>query len=120
MSRFAVPSRSRNWPRLAVLAAVGLTAAGCADSGRFTTESNAPPSDVTGSIATRPAPRVEAQPLPPPAQPSGVAAGAQGLGSYRPAPARQPEYTGSVAQRPVPAPAPVQPQGHWSWDGGAP
>ena len=115
MSRFAVPSRSRNWPRFAVLAALGLTAAGCADSGRFTTESNTPPSDVTGSIATRPAPRVEAQPLPPPT--SGVAGGAQGLGAYRPA-ARQPEYTGSVAQRPAPAPA--QSQGHWTWDGGAP
>src|SRR5690349_4812013 len=107
MSRFAVPSRSRNWPRFAVLAAVGLTAAGCADSARFTTESNAPPSEVTGSIATRPAPRVEAQPLPPPTQPAGVAAGAQGLGAYRPA-ARPPEYTGSVAQRPAP------PQGHWT------
>jgi murein DD-endopeptidase MepM/ murein hydrolase activator NlpD len=117
MSRFVVPSRSRNWPRFAMLAVVGLTAAGCADSARFSTASNTPPSDVTGSIATRPAPRVEAQPLPPPVQPSGVAAGAQGLGAYRPA-ARQPEYTGSVAQRP--APAPVQPQGHWTWDGGAP
>lgn len=120
MSRFAVPSRSRNWPRFAVLAAVGLTAAGCADSARFATESNTPPSDVTGSIATRPAPRVEAQPLPPPVQPSGVAAGAQGLGAYRPAPGHQPEYTGSVAQRPAPAPAPLQQQGHWTWDGGAP
>jgi murein DD-endopeptidase MepM/ murein hydrolase activator NlpD len=117
MSRFAVPSRSRNWPRFAVLAAIGLTAAGCADSARFTPESNTPPSDVTGSIATRPAPRVEAQPLPPPAQASGVAAGAQGLGAYQPAP-RQPEYTRSVAQRP--APTPVQSQGHWTWDGGAP
>jgi len=121
MSRFAVPSRSRNWPRFAVLAAFGLTAAGCADSARFTTEaeSNTPPSNVTGSIASRPAPRVEAQPLPPPVQPSGVAAGAQGLGAYRPAP-RQPEYTGSVAQWPAPAAAPVQSQGHWTWDGGAP
>jgi murein DD-endopeptidase MepM/ murein hydrolase activator NlpD len=119
MSRIAVPSRSRNWPRFAVLAAFGLTAAGCADSARFTTESNTPPSDVTGSIASRPAPRVEAQLLPPPVQPSGVTAGAQGPGAYRPV-SRQPEYTGSVAQRPALAPAPVQSQGHWTWDGGAP
>src|SRR5579884_792013 len=117
MSRPAVPSRFCYWPRFAVLAAVGLSAAGCADSARFTSASNTPPSDVTGSIAARPAPRVDAQPLPAP--PSGVAAGAQGLGAYRPA-TRKPEYTGSIASRPAPAPAPVQAQGHWTWDGGSP
>ena len=126
MPRPAVPSCSRNWPRFTLLAAVGLTAAGCADSARFT--SNTPPAEVTGSITPRPAPapssRVDAQPLPPPPQASGVAAGAQGLGAYRPAP--HPEYTGSVAARsapvaaPAPAPKPVQAQGHWTWDGGSP
>lgn len=118
-------SRSRNWPNMFVVAALGLSAAGCADSARFDSNPyaarSAPPSEVTGSIATRPAPRVEAQPLPPPpSQASGVASGAQGLGAYRPQ-ARSPEYTGSVAvNRPAPAPAPVQPQGHWTWDGGSP
>jgi murein DD-endopeptidase MepM/ murein hydrolase activator NlpD len=124
MPRPAVPSRSRNWPRFTLLAAVGLTAAGCADSARFT--SNTPPAEVTGSITPRsasaPTSRVDAQPLPPPPQASGVAAGAQGLGAYRPTP--HPEYTGSIAARPAPAPAPApksaQAQGHWTWDGGSP
>jgi murein DD-endopeptidase MepM/ murein hydrolase activator NlpD len=107
-----------------LLAAVGLTAAGCADSARFT--SNTPPAEVTGSITPRsaaaPTSRVDAQPLPPPSRASGVAAGAQGLGAYRPTP--HPEYTGSIAARPAPASAPapksVQAQGHWTWDGGSP
>jgi murein DD-endopeptidase MepM/ murein hydrolase activator NlpD len=114
------------WPRYMVLAALGLSAAGCADSARFDSNPyaarSAAPAEVTGSIATRPTPRVEAQPLPPPAQPAGVASGAQGLGTYRPQ-TRAPEYTGSVApvrQAAAPAPAPVRPQGHWTWDGGSP
>jgi murein DD-endopeptidase MepM/ murein hydrolase activator NlpD len=122
-----IVSCSRNWPRYLILAAVGVSAAGCADSARFDsspyTQRSAPQSEVTGSIAARPTPRVEAQPLPPPAaQPAGVASGAQGLGTYRPQ-TRVPEYTGSVAVNrpaPAPAPAPVQPQGRWTWDGGSP
>jgi murein DD-endopeptidase MepM/ murein hydrolase activator NlpD len=117
---------SRNWPRYIVLAAVGVSAAGCADSARFDSnpygDRGAPQSEVTGSIATRPVPRVEAQPLPPPAAQPGIASGAQGLGAYRPQ-QRAPEYTGSVAvNRPAPAaaPAPVHPQGHWTWHGGSP
>jgi murein DD-endopeptidase MepM/ murein hydrolase activator NlpD len=116
-----IVSCSRNWPRYLILAAVGLSAAGCANSARFDSNpyAGSAPSEATGSIATRPTPRVEAQPLPPP---SGVASGAHGLGTYGPQ-TRAPEYTGSIAaNRPVhaPAPAPAQTQGHWTWDGGAP
>ncbi len=118
-------SCSRNWPRYIVVAALGLSAAGCADSARFdsnpyASNRSAPAAaDITGSVATRPAPRVEAQPLPPPpTQQAGVASGAQGLGAYRPQ-TRTLEYTGSVAVN-RPAPAPVEPQGHWTWDGGSP
>jgi hypothetical protein len=35
MPRPNVPSRLRAWPRVAVLALVGIAAAGCADSARF-------------------------------------------------------------------------------------
>jgi murein DD-endopeptidase MepM/ murein hydrolase activator NlpD len=127
MQRSIVPSRlrtsSRHWPRAAVLAMVGLAAAGCSNSARFDSDPFAsnPPSrqqEVTGSIASRPATvaRVESQPAPsrPAAVASagGVATGAPGLGAYRP---RTPEVTGSVPARPAPAPT-----GHWTWDGGSP
>ena len=51
MPRLTVPSQSRNWPRLAILAVVGVTAAGCADSARFDSNPYAsnhrtPPQDV--------------------------------------------------------------------------
>ena len=58
-----VPSRSRassrHWPHVAVLALVGLAAAGCSDSARFNSNpfaSNrqAPPQETTGSIAPAP------------------------------------------------------------------
>jgi murein DD-endopeptidase MepM/ murein hydrolase activator NlpD len=111
---------SRNLPRYLILAAVGISAAGCADSARFDSSPYAPPqSEVTGSIPTHPTPRVEAQPLPPPA--AQVPSGEQALSSYRPQ-THAPENTGSVGvNRPAPAPAPAPvPQGHWSWDGGSP
>src|SRR5664280_1744191 len=131
MQRFNVPSRPRAsspvWSRVAVLALVGVAAAGCSNSGRFDSNpfaSNrpaAPPQETTGSIAPRPATstQVVSQPLPAPSRPAtvaatgGVANGAQGLGAYRPG---TPEITGSVTR---PAPAPV-PTGHWTWDGGSP
>lgn len=123
MPRLTVSPRSRHWSRFAILAVVGVTAAGCADSGRFTTASNrTPPADVTGSIASRPVGRVQAQTLPPPTPtrpysvPAGVSSGAGGLAAYRPASSRAPEYTGSV---PVAREAP-KPAGHWTWNGGMP
>ncbi|MFN3656217.1 MAG: peptidoglycan DD-metalloendopeptidase family protein [Pseudolabrys sp.] len=123
MSRPIVPSRSPVWPRVAVLAMVGIGAAGCSDSARFdsnpfASNRNAPPpsQDVTGSVGSRPATsgRVETQPLPSVSRPAtvpaggGVASGAQGLGAYRPSG----DITGSVAA--------AQPSGHWTWDGGSP
>ena len=116
------------WPRVAVLALVGVAAAGCSDSARFdsnpfASNRQAPPpqQEVTGSISSRPATsgRVEAQPLPAPSQPAtvaaagGVANGAQGLGAYRPPSRQYSDVTGSV-------PAPPKPAGSWTWDGGAP
>ena len=112
--------RSRAWFSVAALSLVAVTAAGCSDSGRFSTsDRQAPQRDVTGSVAPRANRRVEAQPLPAPsrpatAAPSGVAYGAQGLGAYRPS--TQQDITGSVAAQPVAAPAP---SGHWTWDGGS-
>lgn len=133
MPRLTEPSRSRivarhwprTWPRFAVLAVVGVTAAGCADSGRFdsnpyASNRRAPAQDVTGSISSRPVHRVETQALPAPTPtrpysvPAGVANGAQGLGAYRPG-GQTPEYTGSVTQQ-----APAKPAGHWTWNGGTP
>ena len=124
-----VPSRSRpslrHWPHVAVLALVGLGAAGCSNSARFDSSPFAsnrpiPPQETTGSIASRPAAsaRVESQPLPAPSRPAtvassgGVATGAQGLGAYRPG---KTEVTGSVS-----APRAPTPTGHWTWDGGSP
>src|SRR5712691_9186211 len=121
MPRSNVTSRPRAsphiWPRVAVLALVGVAAAGCSDSGRFdsnpfASNRQAPPpqqQEVTGPIASRPASsgHVEAQPLPAPSRPAtvaasgGVANGAQGLGAYRPGTT---EITGSVQARPAPAP----------------
>jgi len=146
MPRPNVPSRSRAsshvWPRVAVLALVGVAAAGCSDSRRFdsspfaSNDRQAPPpqrQETTGSIASRPAPngRVEAQQLPAPSQPTtvvaqgGYASGAQGLGAYRPSPQNS-DVTGSVAARPAsappppPPPPPPKPAGAWTWDGGSP
>ncbi len=123
MHRSIVPSRSRVWLRVAVPALLGIAAAGCSNSARFdsnpfASDRAAVQQDTTGSIATRPVSRVDAQPLPAPSRPATVAAtgyatGAQGLGAYRPA---TPEYTGSVATHRAPA----APAGHWTWDGGSP
>ena len=140
MQRTKVPSRprasshasshisSRSWPRVAVLALVGIAAAGCSDSARFDSNPFASnrqvvqPQDTTGSIGARqPASnRVYSQPLPAPSRPAtvaaagGVANGAQGLGAYRPG---SPDITGSVPAYRAPPPAPA---GHWTWDGGQP
>jgi len=55
--------RSRSWPRVAVLALIGVAVTGCSNSGRFgysepvaANTRPAPQQDVTGSISPRPAP----------------------------------------------------------------
>ena len=132
MPRSKVSSRSPAWPRVAVLALIGVAAASCSDSARFdsnpyasNTRQAPPQQEVTGSIASRPAAsgRVEAQPLPAPSRPatvaasgSGVANGAQGLGAYRPG-THNSDITGSVVERHAP---PQKPAGAWTWDGGSP
>ena len=128
MSRINVPSRSRVVLHVAVLAILGVAAAGCSDSARFDSNpyaSNRPVrQETTGSISPRPAyrSRVEAQPLPAPSRPAtvaatgGVSTGAQGLGAYRPTGS---DVTGSVPAYRAPPPAPA-PAGHWTWDGGSP
>jgi len=130
MPRLKVPSRPLAWPRVAVLAVVGVAVAGCENSGRFDSNpfaSNPPPrQEVTGSISQRPASSsaVVSQPLPAPSRPatvavnsgytSGYASGAHGLGAYRPGAS---EVTGSITHQAAPPPVPA---GHWTWDGGQP
>ena len=97
MPRPQVQSRPLAWPRVVVLALVGISAAGCADSARFDSSSYdagrpAPPQNVA-TAAPAPAPqsygRVEAQPLPAPSQPATVPASpnysynSQSSGAYR-------------------------------------
>ncbi len=120
MSRSMLESRPRAWPRVVVLALVGIVAAGCSDSARFDSSSYnadrpAPPQNVS-SIPAPPAPtRVEAQPLPAPSQPATVSAAPGTYGTQSPSIYRTPKYsdvTGSVA-------APSAPSGHWAWNGGS-
>ncbi|MGA9194418.1 MAG: peptidoglycan DD-metalloendopeptidase family protein [Pseudolabrys sp.] len=120
MPRPKVESRSRDWPRVVVLALVGIAAAGCSDSARFTsssydTDRPAPPQNVAHSVYAPPAPsRVEAQPLPTVSQPATVSPGtygAQSLGTYR-SNNRYTDITGSAS-------APAS-SGHWTWNGGSP
>jgi murein DD-endopeptidase MepM/ murein hydrolase activator NlpD len=104
--------RSALWPQVVAISLIGLGAAGCTDSGRFSdifgTDSSSH-SEVTGSIQQRaPAGRVETRTIPPVAgADNGVSGGGPGMGSY------QPEITGAV--RPVAPPPPT-----WTWEGGTP
>jgi murein DD-endopeptidase MepM/ murein hydrolase activator NlpD len=122
MPRPKVESRSRDWPRVVVLALVGIAAAGCSDSARFTsssydTDRPAPPQNVANSVYAPPVPsRVEAQPLPAVSQPATVSAApgtyrAQSLGTYRSG-NQYSDITGSAS-------APAS-SGHWTWNGGSP
>lgn len=117
-------SRSRVWLRAAIFAAIAITAAGCADSGRFDTNPYAsndrpgPSRDVTGSINSRPAyGSVVSQPLPAPAQPA-VAAGSYTGQRYSSA-AQQPVAYRSVVKADVTSSVPSNSSGHWTWDGGS-
>ena len=137
------------WPRVAALALMTVGVTACSgDSTRFNDNTYAQnpygsrnPNEVTGSVASAPAGRVESRPLPATAQQfppptanrpgtvaSGTAGGGKGMASYNPAPAHgsapaqvapRPspgtEITGSVAPAPRPAPS-----GHWTWEGGTP
>ena len=130
MPRPKVPSRPRAWPRVAVLALVGVAVAGCENSARFDSSPFASNRDArpqyTGSIAPHPAGArsVVAQPLPAPSRPAtvaanpGVAYGDRGFGAYRPG--GRAEVTGSVPAQHAVSPAPPAPRGHWTWDGGRP
>jgi murein DD-endopeptidase MepM/ murein hydrolase activator NlpD len=107
------------WPQVVAISLIGLGAASCSDSGRFSDtfgSDSAPRSEVTGSIPQQPAPsyHVVSRPLPPPpfasAETQGVSGGGRGMGSYQP---QNSEITGSVRQAPPPPPPPT-----WTWDGG--
>ena len=115
MSRLDVPFYSCVFSRTAVFSLIAVAAAGCADSARVGWR-EAPPQDVTGSVATSRAPsRVETRSLPAPSRPATVTSGVYAPpapGAYRPH-AHTTEVTGSVVEKPAAA-------GHWTWDGGAP
>ncbi len=105
------------WPQVVAISLIGLGAASCSDSGRFSDtfgSASPPPSEVTGSIPAQPATNrmVSSRPLPPiaSADAQGVSGGGRGMGSYQP---QNSEITGSVHQAPPPPPPPT-----WSWDGG--
>ncbi len=105
--------RSALWPQLVAISLIGIGAAGCSDSGRFSDIFGPDPgthSGVTGSIPARPAPSpVVSRPLPPVASVDpGVSGGGRGMGSYQPS-----DVTGSVAPPPPPPP-------QWTWEGGTP
>jgi murein DD-endopeptidase MepM/ murein hydrolase activator NlpD len=118
MPRPKVECSPRAWSRAAVLALVGVAAAGCSDSARFdsssyNTDRPLPPQNVASA---RPAPassgRVEAQSLPALSQPATVSAyGAQSQGSYRSS-GQYSDVTGSNANVPPPS-------SHWTWNGGS-
>jgi murein DD-endopeptidase MepM/ murein hydrolase activator NlpD len=120
MSASVVSPAARYWARAAAIAVITIGVAGCSDSGRFEvnnpfSSTPAPPSDVTGSVSSKPVSKISRAPLPAPGAPqtvasTGVSQGAGGLGAYRPAQSQ--DITGSVA-------AP-QPSGHWTWEGGTP
>jgi murein DD-endopeptidase MepM/ murein hydrolase activator NlpD len=128
MSRPKVPSRPRVWPRVAVLALVGVAVAGCENSARFDSNPfalnrDASRQDITGSITSRPASNasVVSQPLPEPSRLATVASagtapyGERGFAAYRPsAPAS--DVTDSAPARHT---SPAKPAGHWTWDGGS-
>jgi murein DD-endopeptidase MepM/ murein hydrolase activator NlpD len=83
------------WPQAIAIALIGLGAASCSDSERFSDFFGPDPyarNQVTGSIQQRtPAPAsagyIISQPLPPvaSAQPQGISGGGRGMGSYQPA-----------------------------------
>ena len=115
-----VESRLLAWPRVAVLALVGATAAGCSDSARFDSSSyttDRPPQNVAAATPTYSAAgRVEAQPLPAPSPPATVAAAP--APTYTPA-AYTPSSGGSHSNAQY-SDVTGSASGHWTWNGGSP
>jgi murein DD-endopeptidase MepM/ murein hydrolase activator NlpD len=119
MSRPKVDSRPRAWPRVCVLALVGIAAAGCSDSARFasgsySSERPIPAQSVSSAPST--STRVEARALPPVSPPASVASAPGNYGSYSGASYRSngqySDVTGGSASVP---PA----SSHWTWNGGS-
>jgi len=119
MSRPKVESRQRAWMRVAVLALVGVAAAGCSDSDRFdstayNTDRPSPPQNVASAMpASQRYARVEAQPLPTLSPPATVSAASTygAPSSYRPSN----QYADITGSNSVIPPA----SSHWSWNGGS-
>src|SRR5262249_7502873 len=112
MSRPKVECSPSAWPRAAVLALVGIAAAGCSDSARFdsyNTDRPLPPQSVASATPAASG-RVEAQPLPALSQPTSVSA-YQSQGAYRSS-GQYADLTGSGARVPPPS-------SHWTWNGGS-
>jgi murein DD-endopeptidase MepM/ murein hydrolase activator NlpD len=106
--------RSAGWPQLVAISLIGIGLASCsADSGRFNEgfgSSNPPRSDVTGSVQSAPASRVESRPLPHlGSADDGTSGGGHGMGSYT---GSKGDVTGSIV---APPPPPT-----WTWEGGTP
>ena len=109
--------RTALWPRVVAISLIGIGAASCTDSGRFSDAFGPDPGtqhEITGSIPQqRPASSsaVISRPLPPIASADpGYSGGGRGMGSYQPG---NGEITGSVAPPPPPPP-------QWTWEGGTP
>ena len=104
-------SRSAVWPQVVAIALMGMGAAGCADSSRFSDFSDHPPprGEVTGSVPQNSG-RVESHALPHLASDAGegTSGGGRGMGSYQPSG----DVTGSLP------PAPPPPA--FTWEGGTP
>ena len=106
-------SRSAVWPQVVAIALVGMGAAGCSDSSRFSDFSSDRPArgEVTGSIPQG-TNRVESHALPHIASNAGegTSGGGRGMGSYQPGSS---DVTGSLP--PVAPPPPS-----FTWEGGTP
>jgi murein DD-endopeptidase MepM/ murein hydrolase activator NlpD len=106
-------SRSAVWPQVVAIALMGIGAAGCTDSGRFSDSDfslDRPRGEATGSIPQGQN-RVENHPLPHLSGNGGdgSSGGGRGMGSYQPG-------TGDVTGSLPPAPPPPT----FTWEGGTP
>jgi murein DD-endopeptidase MepM/ murein hydrolase activator NlpD len=99
--------RSAVWPQVLAVALMGLGAAGCTDSARFSDfDSDRPRGEVTGSIPQS-GNHVDSRALP--RLGDGVSGGGRGMGTYQPG---NGDVTGSLP------PAPPPPR--FTWEGGTP